>query len=367
MKIAHVLNMANDGYSTVKALRKEGLDCDLIIDADDFGMGLPMWEDLEIEMDPYKFNFKEALKHYDLPDWIRIWEAKYKFTLLKISNLFRVVRGYDLLHCHVTSSVYLQFSGQPFMIYDAGWIRNLVNYTRSVGIELGQRSYREALGVTWTNPDTRDMVKSLNPKRMDYIPFVIDPEQYKPVKTEKSGSLLFFHPARQVWDVKGNDKLFYAFGTFVKNGFDARLRCIDWGYAEDVKAAKKLVNELGISDRVEWAKPMSKPRLIRAYSEADAVFDQFTIGGSGTTGLEAMSCGTPLCIYMTHWTADAFGEEPPVVNACSVNEIYDAMVLLTGENYRKKIGQQGQKYVNHHCNPKTVAKKLIKVYEEVLN
>ena len=54
MRVAHVLNLANNGYHIVKALRERGIDADLIIRSTDFGMALPIWEEKEIDEDPYK-------------------------------------------------------------------------------------------------------------------------------------------------------------------------------------------------------------------------------------------------------------------------------------------------------------------------
>lgn len=365
MKICHVFNMANNAYHICLALRKHDIDVDLILNSKTFGMGLPMWEDLDYYSDPYDFDIKEALKRFDLPDWMKIWWTGKRIVPHSVAELFRMIKPYDLLHLHPYSPMYLQFAGKPYIIHEAGWIRRLATRD-TIPEKFGRRAYVKADCVVWTNPDTIPLLEALHCKRLEYIPFVIDPERYKPMKVEKGDDLLFFHPARQVWDVKGNDKLIRAFGLFIKNGYVARLRCVDWGYEDDVRKAKDLVKTLKISEYVEWVSPYPKPQLIRAYNEADAVFDQFTIGGSGTVGLEAMSCGTPLVIYMLHWTEKAFGEWPPVVNAHTALDIYEKMLLLTDPSYRKKIGEAGRQFIIKHCHPDVIAKKLINLYEEIL-
>jgi len=367
MRIAHVLNMANDAWPLVKEMRRRGVEADLIVDENDFAMGLPIWEEADIEGDPYTFDYKSSEAVWKAPPWVRVWKCKYGFEPFKISNLFRVCRGYDLLHCHAKSGAYLQFSGTKYMIYEAGWVRNLVADQTSNHNKLGKRAYSKAACVTWTNPDTVKMVASMNPQRMEFLPFVIDTEKYKPPKAKPSrDSLHFFHPARQVWDVKGNDRLIRAFAQFIYNGADAYLVCVDWGWKEDVEAAKQLIEKMGVSTRVKWVQPMSKPRLIKTIGESDAVFDQFIIGGSGTLGLEAMACGTPLCIYMTHWTADAFGEWPPVANASTEDQILSSMLKLSDRHYRERLSTRGREWVQRHCEPKKVVDQLLKLYEEIL-
>jgi len=358
--------MANNAYHICLALRKQGIDAELILNSKTFGMGLPMWEELDYYSDPYEFNIEEALKRFDLPDWIKIWWNKKHTPLHTIPDLYRMVKQYDLLHLHPFSPMYLQFANKPYVIHEAGWIRRLANRD-TIAEKLGRRAYVRADSVVWTNPDTILLLEALCCKRLDYVPFVIDPERYKPMKVEHSDKLLFFHPTRQVWDIKGNNKLIRAFALFIKDGFKAQLRMVDWGFDDDVRKAKELVKTLNIESYVEWVLPYTKPKLIRAYNEADATFDQFTIGGSGTIGLEAMSCGSPLVIYMLHWTEEAFGECPPVVNAHTTQDIYEKMVILTDSKYRKKMGEAGRRFTMKHCHPDVIAKKLINIYEEVIH
>ena len=65
MRILILGNMANDGYSVAKELRKMNVDVDLAVNTSDFGMALPEWEDAEIEsnVDPFLVNRNE-IKRY---------------------------------------------------------------------------------------------------------------------------------------------------------------------------------------------------------------------------------------------------------------------------------------------------------------
>ena len=371
MKIAHVFNLANDAYAIVKALRKNGLDAELIINSSAFGMGLPMWEDMEIEMDPYNIDIGELLCKYDLPEWIKIWWShshyKLKSYFPTIPNLFKMTSGYDSFHCHAPSSMYLQFLGKPYIVHEAGWIRKLASDNGSVE-KLGRRSYARAKCIMMTNPDTYPLLYSIRHNREKFLPFVIDPEQYKPGSVERrENPLLFFHPARHVWDVKGNDKLIHAFSSFIKEGYHATLRMVDWGWHEDTIKSKELVRNLKLEDHIEWVPPYSKPNLIKAYNESDAVFDQFIVGSGGTGCFEALSCSRPVAIYLNKWNQKCFGEMPPVENCFSIEEIYNAMIRFTDENYRRELGRQGRKFVFRHNHPDIIANELIKLYEEVFN
>lgn len=363
MKVVHVFNMVNNAWHIVKALRRNGLDSDLIINSSDFGMGLPMWEELELEEDPYNVDFKGMLSKFELPEWVKIWwnETRIRFN---IPDLFRLVKKYDLLHLHSPSPLYLQFSGKPYIIHEAGWIRRLVSLNTSRE-RLARRSYAHAECIVMTNPDTYTLLRGLEFKREVFIPFVVDPDQYRPFDIDKNEELLFFNPSRQVWDVKGNDRLVRAFARFIKDGYRAKLRMVDWGFEEDVARMHDLVRTLGLEPYVEWVAPYSKPLLIKVYSECDAVFDQFLLGSGGTICYEAMACKAPVVIYLNHWNEKCFGEMPPIVNARTVDEIYEAMKLLTDPHTRRKIGERERRFILKHNHPNVIADKLIRIYKEV--
>lgn len=368
MKVAHIFNMANNGFHIVKALRNKGIDVDLILDPHDFAMGLPMWEDLELTIDPYHFDINEVLKSYELPPWMKFWkrEKRQDNLLTELLSLIYMSQEYDLLHLHPPSPVYLQFMQKPFVMHESGWIRRLVTLNSTVE-KLGRRAYTQAECIVMTNPDTYNLLPKLKYKKEVFIPFVVDSNRYKPMQVPKDNDLLFFHPARLVFDVKGNDKLLFAFSQFIKDGYSAKLRMVDWGWQEDFIQTEMLIQKLKLEPYVEWVTPYSKPALIRAYNEADVIFDQFIVGSGGTTMFEAMSCATPVVIYLNGWNAKCFGEMPPIVNARTIQEIYEAMVMLCDKKTRLKVGNKEREFVIKHNHPKVIAAQYIELYQEILS
>ena len=165
--------MANNGWHIVQALRKNGVDAELVIDSTSFGMGLPIWEELTASIDPYHLDLKTILKTYDFPEWVKIWWSEgIRKNPFKVANLFKMASPYDILHLHSHASFYLQFAGKPYIIHEAGLIRGLVTADSSVE-KLGRRSYARADCVVWTNPDTHPLFRTLQCKRMEFVPFVV--------------------------------------------------------------------------------------------------------------------------------------------------------------------------------------------------
>lgn len=375
IKLAHIGNMANDGYATVKALRDNGFDADLLIDLSDFGMGLPHWEIHDIKGDPYKMSLSK-LNDYPLPDWIKVY-SKEKNVIKKASDMFRAAREYDILHCHFPTFNFLQFSPTPYLIYEAGFLRKIWDYYCAEDLKkltfnkyprmnwerLGSDAFRKAECVTWTNTDMIEMMNHVETRSSVFIPFSIDTKRYAPKTVEAHDDLRLLSPSRQCWDVKGNDLMLRAFVRFIKAGYKAHLTLVDWGYAEDVSEAKAILTP--VKENVTWVAPMSKPNLIGAYHDADVILDQFILGGSGTTGYEAMSCGKPLMIYFKESAEKCFGEAPPCVNIKTEDEILHGLVEMTDEEKRRRLGQSGRSFVERHLSERVVASQLTGIYQGV--
>jgi glycosyltransferase involved in cell wall biosynthesis len=338
-----------------------GVDAELIISSSDFGMAFPFWEDYDLQIDPYSSNVSQFLSRYPLPNWIKVWWDKGPHSLI---SLFALTKKYDLLHLHGTSPMYLQFSGKPFLIHEAGWIRDLSTLNTNIE-KLGRRSYVKAECIVMTNPDTYEILSKLRYKRDVFIPFIIDPSKYRPKKLENS-ELRFFSPTRHIWKVKGNEKLIVAFSKFVASGIPVKMRFVEWGNPRDIVNSKKLIRKLNIENAVEWVPPYSKPKLIEVYNESDVVFDQFVLGSGGTIMHEAMACQVPVVIYLNDWNKRCYGEMPPIENAKTVDQIYKKMLLLTDSNVRSKVGKKGRAFIVKHNSPKVVGKQIIQIYEEIL-
>ena len=363
MHICHVGNMANDGFACVEALRGAGVDAELLIDESDFGMGLPQWETHRIQGDPYKMKLEELPP---APPWVRSWRSNRRNFLYRVIEMNRLTRGYDLLHLHFPTMLYLAFSKTHYMVYEAGFIRQNYGELRNISrSKMGMKAYREATCVTYTNTDTRVMVEGIAPRRFEFVPFAINTTRYHPAKIEKDNAgLELLHPTRMVFDVKGNDRMLRAYVKYIQSGGKAHLTLVDWGYSEDAEEAHRIVEP--VKDSVSWVPPMSKPDLIEAYQRCDAVLDQFTLGASGTTGFEAMACGAPLMIYFAPSAGEHFGEAPPCVNASSEEEILAGFKALESDTLRRHLGREGRRFALDHLSYPVVARRLKELYVEAL-
>ena len=369
MKIGLVMNTANNQWLIAKSLRQAGVEADLIINAKDFGMALPHWEEADISgLDPYVIDIEEISKYYALPNWVKLWNPKdLHVSPQDVVDLLYMTKEYDLLQLSPPSVIYLQFMRKKFIVHEAGWIRKF-SFLDGAAEKLARRGYSKAECVVMTNPDCYNLLRKISYRKETFIPFIVETERYRPTPVERQDDgLVFLHPTRHVWDVKGNQKLISAFGKFIGRGYKAKLLMMDWGTLEDTEKSRSLVRELQVVGNVEWFMPVSKPGLINLYNRSDAVFDQFVLGSYGTTAPEAMACARPVVMYLEqHWNNKCYGEVAPVLNARTVDEILDAMVALTDASLRRKLGEKGRRYVIAHHNPEIVAKQYVQLYREVL-
>ena len=289
-------------------------------------------------------------------------------------DLIKMIREYDIVEAHVPYPIYSQFSGIPYITYDAGWIRYLP-YDTSIKGKLARRAYSKGKGIIMTNPDTfeiSDNLPYLDKKKIHFSPFAIDPNKYRPIPNadlrstfvkEGSDELLLFCPARQMWIEKGNDKMITAFSKFVKVYPNSKFIMVAWSLDEE--KSKKLVDEVGISDKVIWIKPVPKNQLIQYYNIADIVLDQFVLGSWGTSTPEAMSCGKPVLIfYKKEYILRAFGEEPPILNSYTEEDILSNLIKLAKDiDFRKELGKKSRDWIMKTHSPSVVAK----IHLEILN
>jgi len=357
-------------------LRKLGVNTDLIIERPSHVASLPQWEDGEVDMgllgDPYDPNW-DAFE-WSPPDWIRVWDdRKLSFPYSRTfrwSSLLLMLRDYDLIIGHAPfakiAKLYRALYRKPYIIFDAGWIRYLP--LNKKGYASARKGYREAARILYTNVDTESMLIEQGYSKLAYTPFAIDTDRYSPSPSQASDIPTFFHPSRHDWPEKGNDRLLRGFAKYVQRNGKAQLVTVEWYQSiEDLQKSKQLVSKLGIQKNVTWVPVMPKGKLIGYYQKSTAIFDQFLFGAFGTTTPEALSCGKPVVGYVeSKYWQKYHTEPPPVLNASSADDIYNAMVKLEDQQLQVEQGKLGREWIMRNCDCSLVASQQFELYKKVL-
>jgi len=200
MKILIAGNLANLGFELTYALRKKGIDSFLLMPLN------------PKESEDPKLLYPD-LKEKGYPDWIRWFNKKNKrFTRnnwkLQIIKEMRK-KNYDIIIALTEFPIFALFSWKPFIVVSTGSDIRELSLEFSLKGFLYRRALKKAKAVLWSEPDKRDILKKLDlikksiflgiPRLSKFHPEIIQKDELK----EK---LIIFHPSRQDWFHKGNDK-----------------------------------------------------------------------------------------------------------------------------------------------------------------
>jgi len=96
---------------------------------------------------------------------------------------------------------------------------------------------------------------------------------------------------------------------------------------------------------------------------ADIILDQFILSSWGTTTPEAMSCQKPvLMFYKEEYIKRAFGENPPILNSFSEEDIFSNLVKLAKDpDFRLSLGRKSREWIMKTHSADIVAKKHLEI------
>ncbi len=131
----------------------------------------------------------------------------------------------------------------------------------------------------------------------------------------------------------------------------------------------RLVQELGIADRVTFTGPLDTDELVRLYSSAEIAVTASLYEGFGLPAAEAMSCGTPVIATKAGALPEVVGGDgtgilvPPADPAALAAAIKR---ILADKPLRQKMGEAARKRIEDSFSWEVAARDTLKVYEEVL-
>lgn len=382
MKVGLYGGMANNMYVFAKALVNQGLDICFIRDrGDHFAFSQPLWEDVPCKLDYNEVGKTanwtweqwtefEAKHRWEAPEWLADPLKNIECQDVAIKNVLgpldKTIFNYKtgkldhwptvlklmsncniLLVCGIEGSILALASGKPFVILPHGGdIRTAAGqhppkshnpYTWLVyfmTLRLLRQSYKHSLWImghdpaydTYINGTTLKFIvmptivrqRLPRDKRRDRLSSLLNRLGLSVPKAERIG----FVPSRIDFFWKGTDRLLRALS---RTSGKQKLHFIMSGWGADYQKAK----EMALANQVTFLPcTFSKPILYDFYRSVDFVADQFVMGTYGMAAIEAMSCGTPVIMWIDEEASREKGlEPPPVLNA---KEEEDIVKILTG-------------------------------------
>jgi glycosyltransferase involved in cell wall biosynthesis len=400
MKIGLYGGMANNMYVFAKSFVKQGVKTCFIRDrSDHYPFSQPVWEDVRATLDYddvakasswswQEWKNWEAEVGWKAPDWLAdplegmTTDGESPRRGILFAHLARrhpyrrvvidLMANCDcLLVCGIEGTILAKMSGKPYVIWPHGgdirkaaglqppqsWHPRIwLNYWL-VGWLL-RRAYRGALWIGTHDPKGigRHIGDTTSKFQIEFLGIPLPLRRRLPKEerrkvladlmkdlglAEPKADWIGFIPSRIDFFWKGTDLLFRAIRQW-NRGHNLHLIASGWG--EDYRKAKEMIP----AEQITFLPcTVSKPILYEFYGASDFVADQFLLGTYGTAAVEAMSCGTPVMMWIDEkafrtreWTP------PPVLNARGEQEILRLLgAVISGGIDLEAQGQLAQEWV----------------------
>lgn len=290
-----------------------------------------------------------------------------------------LLRRYDVVQAYATQTAIPFMFSHAYIAYEHGTIRSIPFQDTDEG-RICMATYRAADAVFVTNTDNLESARKMNlsEERTVALPHAFDSDKLvrhmqRSKKSPPPGQAILFTPSRQHWVgadpgwAKGNDLVFHALRQVRDSGRFCRLQAIEWG--AHIDESKKLIEELGIADMVEWLPKMGKRELWDAYLQSHAVIDQFQTPALGGVTFEALMLGRRVLTAIDEAEMTKFfGSTPPLYNCRSIDDIAKAMIRVIDD--LEDDGRDGEKnhlWMQEKHSADTIVKIQVDRYGEVLS
>lgn len=168
-----------------------------------------------------------------------------------------------------------------------------------------------------------------------------------------------YNPALSAMDFKGTDVLIRGFAEYCQRGGRGELRFPQKG--QDLDAARELINELGIANRIAWLPEMPLAGFYEEMAKADLICDQFGTSFPGMVTTDAYALGRPVMANLRNEIfGQRFPESLPGFDAKTAGEIADHLIMI--ENSREllaKMGTKSRAYAEAYLSPESMARQLL--------
>ena len=379
-RVGIIGNICNVGYSFAKFLRRRGVNATLFV------------KDRELQpADGWLGNPSSPFhEERDLAPGAVVVQPTMRLDNLAQRAVRRMLRRepwdgclrqltrLDLIHAHAMTAIAAaavhRRAGVPYVAVTTGADITELAFEDSWEGQLYRSALRGANRVLLINTSQWPYAERLGLERVEFLPFLIDTDRYRPLAVPpKQDELLFFSMARLDWSethrnsLKRNDIFFRGLAAFHRARPDVRfrLRIADWGV--DRERARTLIGELELDPYTEFVPPGDKERLLQLLADADAVIDQFHIGSSGVGCLEAMAAGKPVFIFWDEVGARrCYDELPPVANCRTEDEVVQRLSGLASRDALARLGTSARDWVVRHHGWQPVTERLCQIYRDVL-
>ena len=392
-RVALLGNVANCLLPIALALREAGIHADLFVDDAAPAVSRPE-------------NVDRALAS---AAWIKRgrWFPAWSALVPWLSPVVRSLREYDLVVVSGAGPIYAQWSRRPWCWWVSGhdltvapfpWVFRSTYPTwrrraAAFPLALWQRRAARRAHRIWVQPFApfqeaiRQLQLSSPPVASAYLPLSVTPGLVPPADPGPDlaaildrmarADLAVFHPSRMMMDSsypaqrsgqwKGNDRLLRGLAELStrRPELDVVLVAVDSPSSRDTRRARALTSELGIDERVLWARPAASEAFDRSemaamYEASDVVAVEFASGWFGNVVLEGLAMGRPVVSGIDEDPmAVLYPSGHPIISAFEPAAIARALEDLVDPARRAEVGEAGLQWIEAHHTPAVTGRRYV--------
>ena len=194
----------------------------------------------------------------------------------------------------------------------------------------------------------------------------IDTSQFKPVKGVTRKPFRLMAMASADVPLKGLEYLLGALAILEKDYPSLDLLLV--GKPKAGGPTEKLINKLGIADKIQFVSGISTEELVNYYAEATVAVTASLYEGFGLPIGEAMACGVPVVSSNGGALPEVVGNAGFIVPCGDEKSLAKAIAqLLDNPLLRQKMGDEGRARILETFSWSVAAVEMNRLYERVLN
>ena len=434
MKIAFIGNMNNNNFSMLRYFRDLGLDAELLLYLND---GKGALEHFKPENDTWEYEkWKPYIHQTTIPNApIAAFNAPFSF-IFKLKKLLsitpksknvcvnivsrkKIIKEYAkyqiligsglspaiLLRIGRKLNIFYPYSTQIEFLYTGEFVNRIKGSGFIVSRILKQVQLLQKRGIkdslVCITPDsgiTKSAFNRINVKsKVMSIPMVYSREvlPVAPPNSKlkrlcdyiSSSTISCLHHARLMWknsrnytkeewrkENKNNHWLIHSLAALTKIRPKTNPKLLIVEYGPDVDSTKKLIEQLGITDKIIWLQQMSRKELMWLMAKVTVTVGEFYEEEEsiwGGTGWEALASGKPLLQgfkFAPGRFEDSFGyPAPPLLAVTKQEDILQHLIeLIDFPDKEKEIGRQAKQWFEQY-NGIGLAKKWANIIDQTIN
>lgn len=313
------------------------------------------------------------------------------YTFFLSLSLIQAARSelneFDIIHIHdfrtfhgLVVAHYAKKNNIPYLLQAYGSLPRMMamrKLKRVYDTLWGYRLLRDASKVVAVTKTEAEQYKSMgvSKDKVEVIPNGVDLSEFQDLLQRGQFRKRYGLDAKQkvilylgrIHKIKGPDLLVKSFAELTKKFRDVKLVIVgpDDGY---LPVLKRVIDDLGIKDRILLTGPLYGRERLAAYVDADVYVLPSVYDVSPSTVLEACACATPVIVTsscgLANWVESY---QAGYVVPHDKNQLQQALAtILTDEKLRRKLASQARRLVEEQFAWNKIVDRIETTYKAVI-